>query len=803
MNLGKALKKVKKVNIQYFNRIQYFNYYKKSDIKSNLIFLEAQNAKNFNGNIYYLAKTLNNDSEYKKYDIYFSICKNKYEEAKKFFESKGINRIKLVKSKTRLYYKLLASAKYLFTDTSFDPCFIKKDGQVILNTWHGTPLKTLGKKVNNDFHSLGNVQKSLAMSDYLLYPNEYTMEHIVEDYMIANISDAKILLEGYPRNEVFFNEKLKEQVREKYNLKDKQVIAYMPTWRGTVSQVEDEKQQEILVNYLKQLDDNLKENQILYVNLHPFVGEKIDYSIFKNVKRFPKSYETYEFLSIADCLITDYSSVFFDFAGTKNKIIIFAYDEEDYLENRGLYTSLADLPFPKVSSIEDLIKEINTPKQYDDKEFIEKYCKYDNEKASKQLCDKVILGKNGNIVIKDLPKNGKENVLIFVGNLARNGITTSVKALLSNIDLEKRNYYINFRAREVKTNREVIKEFPEKINYMPMQGKMNLTLYQKIINLLYKERLVKDETYIKTMKDAFKDEIKRLFPNMKFNTAIQFCGYGYANTMLYSSFDCNKVIYVHNDMVEEINTKGNQRWGILNYAYNNYDKVALVTEDLLESTKQIAKNEDKCYISKNLIDYKNVLNLSKENIEFDEKTQCNIELEELKKILDDKRKKKIITIGRFSPEKAHIRLIDAFEKAWKKDNSIYLIIIGGMGVKYQETVQYAKKMKSKNHIVLIRTMSNPYTVLKRCNYFILPSLYEGFGLVIAEADVLGKPVAVTDITGPRTFMKEHGGTLIENSEEGVYKGIKMLLEDKIKPMNVDYEKYNQEAVQEFERLLNK
>mgnify|MGYP000780861956 FL=1 len=84
----------------------------------------------------------------------------------------------------------------------------------------------------------------------------------------------------------------------------------------------------------------------------------------------------------------------------------------------------------------------------------------------------------------------------------------------------------------------------------------------------------------------------------------------------------------------------------------------------------------------------------------------------------------------------------------------------------------------------------------------LSSFYEGFGLVLAEADILGLPVISTDISGPRSFMKKYGGTLVENSENGIYQGMEMLHSGFVKPMKVDYEAYNQEAIQEFENLLS-
>ena len=75
--------------------------------------------------------------------------------------------------------------------------------------------------------------------------------------------------------------------------------------------------------------------------------------------------------------------------------------------------------------------------------------------------------------------------------------------------------------------------------------------------------------------------------------------------------------------------------------------------------------------------------------------------------------------------------------------------------------------------------------------------------MIAEADILGKPVVSTDIVGPRGFMKKYGGTLVESSEEGIYQGLQMLYHKKVKPMQIDYEAYNKQCIEEFERLFLK
>ena len=77
----------------------------------------------------------------------------------------------------------------------------------------------------------------------------------------------------------------------------------------------------------------------------------------------------------------------------------------------------------------------------------------------------------------------------------------------------------------------------------------------------------------------------------------------------------------------------------------------------------------------------------------------------------------------------------------------------------------------------------------------------GLRSCIAEADILGKSVISTDITGPRGFMIKNNATLVESSQEGLEIGLEMLYNGEVKPMKVDYEKYNEEVIEEFEELL--
>ena len=256
-------------------------------------------------------------------------------------------------------------------------------------------------------------------------------------------------------------------------------------------------------------------------------------------------------------------------------------------------------------------------------------------------------------------------------------------------------------------------------------------------------------------------------------------------------------------MVHEIITKGKQRRDVLNYAYNHYDHVAVVTEDMIEPTLELSGNRDNIAVAKNLINYKTIQEKSEAEIALDPETRATVSEDQLKEILSSD-SECFINVGRFAPEKGHDRLIAAFSQYHRDHPNSYLIIMGGYSLYglYEKLGEMVEELGAQDYIILLQNISNPYPIIKACDYFVLSSHYEGFGLVLAEADILGVPVISTDIPGPRGFMKKYGGTLVENSEAGILEGMKMLHNGQVKPLTVDYAQYNQEAVAEFEVILS-
>lgn len=802
MNLTKYTPKL--IDSEWYAKSNYIKYYDKLPIDDKKILLESQHGRGIDGNIFYIMKYLCHSEKYREYSIFLSVFSLDDEEKfKNLLEMRGLQKVSFLFVDSDEYYRIAASAKYLINDTTFLPFFSKKEGQVYLNTWHGTPLKTLGKRIIQDAVTIGNVQKNFVAADYLLCPNEYTRQHLVEDFMLENISpNTKTVLGAYPRNEIFFDDIQGKKVREELQLSDKRVYVYMPTYRGKVSEPGVQKSDAYFFYYLYELDKLLNEDEVLFLKTHSLDPNEIEFDDFAHIKSFPEAYETYEFLNIADVLVTDYSSVFFDFACTRKKVVLFPFDREDYFQTRGTYMPLEDLPFPQVFTLDELVKELRSGKKYDDTEFLHTFCPCDSRQATAELCDFVILQQKNSLEAESIPDNGKENVFIYVGDLAKNGITASIRALLNNIELDKRNYYVTFKQAIARKNQEQLKSLPAKVNYFPMASWFNLSPLQKVIRVLFERKKLSAKMYVRLLSKRLRQDIKGNYGGARIDTLIQFNGYDDDIILMYSSFKGKRYIYSHSDMIKESKTRENSRKDVTRYAYATYDKVLLVSEDIVSPMKSLLKRAKSMQICKNVIDYQNIIKLAESPIELGEKGECSISFSDLQYKLSSAAPK-YINIGRFSPEKGHERLIEAFCKIRRDCPDALLFIMGGNSFygNYKLLLQKIQEMNLTNSVILLSNISNPYPVLKACDYFVLSSFYEGFGLVLAEADVLGKPLISTDIEGPRTFMLENGGTLVENSEEGIYQGMKMLLDGKVETMHVDYEKYNKECVQEFESAI--
>lgn len=541
----KMIKRVKNVG-NVLTRIRYTNYYEQLEIKQNIVLAQAYSGMNFYGNMYYILKEMISRKECENFEFYVGVRKEDRKEIKKFINNTFDKKIKILNIGSKKYLKILASAKYLFNNVAFPTYFIKKEGQIYLNTWHGTPLKGLGRSIMDAPNESGNYQRNFLMTDYLLFPNEYTFNCMREDYMINNFFVGKYVLNGYPRNSVFYDDNLKKELRKKYQLENKEIIIYMPTWRRKPQKGEEDIQVTKCIEFVKYLEENLKENQVLYVKLHNLVNDKINFEKYKKVKLFPKDCETYEFLAISDALITDYSSVMFDYLNCNKKIILYTYDLEEYINGRSVYFDIQTLPFPMCTTLEEVYKElkkINKTHNYDSVK--KKFCTFDNLNSSKQIVDLILNKKEKDIKIIEGKKyqNNKPNALIYCGKLSIG--KTAYNLLNSLSELPKNiNFYLNFYNNKVEKNKFVINEFPKDIYYITLQGPRLIKISEAICYRLYYKYNIKNDNIIKKINNIYNREIKRLYPGIKFDYLVCY-NYGTPIINMYSLMHGEKYLFIH------------------------------------------------------------------------------------------------------------------------------------------------------------------------------------------------------------------------------------------------------------------
>lgn len=254
-----------------------------------------------------------------------------------------------------LYY--LAKAKYWVCNCKLPGYVVKGDDQVYLQTWHGTPLKKLAFDIEvpedtTFYRSEMSYEEmthtyahDVAKYDYMISPSSFTTEVFQSAFQI---NKERLIETGYPRNDCLSNWTAEDvdDLKEKYNIpKDKKVILYAPTWRDN-SYVAKGYTFQLEVDFGK-WQEILGDDYVVIFKPHYLIISKFDVKDYEGfVYSIPANEDISNLYIISDILITDYSSVFFDYAILKRPIYFYMYDLEFYKEElRGFYIDVyKDLP---------------------------------------------------------------------------------------------------------------------------------------------------------------------------------------------------------------------------------------------------------------------------------------------------------------------------------------------------------------------------------------------------------------------------------------------------------------------------
>ena len=285
-----------------------------------------------------------------------------------------------VKRISLTYFYLFAKAGLWVSDTRMPTYLRKRRKTIYIQTWHGTPLKRLAldlEQVSMEGEkSIEDYKKKFAQNsktwDYLLSQNSYS----TEIFKRAFAFDQNVLEIGYPRNDILFhknNAQAIKTIKQKLQLPlDKKLLLYAPTWRDNEHYGHHKYKFSSNMDY-DYLKEKLGEEFCILVKAHYLVGEQLDVSKYQEfLYSFDASFDIAELYLVADFLITDYSSVMFDYSLLRRPMLFFTYDLEQYKDNlRGFYFDfIQEAPGPIVITSEQLVEEILN---FDSRKYSEKY----------------------------------------------------------------------------------------------------------------------------------------------------------------------------------------------------------------------------------------------------------------------------------------------------------------------------------------------------------------------------------------------------------------------------------------------
>ncbi|WP_309097399.1 CDP-glycerol glycerophosphotransferase family protein [Streptomyces sp.] len=308
---------------------------------------------------------------------------------------------------TRRYWEVLATAKYLVNNVNFPNAVVKRPDAIHVQTHHGTPLKRMGldqmaypaAAQGLDFQAL---LERIDKWDFSVSANSHTTRMWERAYPSRYVS----LDHGYPRNDVYYTAGAAEirAVRDRLGIaRGRRAVLYAPTHRdyeaGWTPRLD-----------LAALADRLGDDTVLLVRGHYFYGGAA--SPLTNLRRTGRiidvsSYDPVEELCLAaDALVTDYSSIMFDYANLDRPIVIYADDWETYRTTRGVYFDLmAEAPGPVARTQQELTEILTTEAWRDEgaaktrAAFRRRFCEYDDGRAAERVVRRVFLGQDE----KDLP----------------------------------------------------------------------------------------------------------------------------------------------------------------------------------------------------------------------------------------------------------------------------------------------------------------------------------------------------------------------------------------------------------------
>lgn len=302
--------------------------------------------------------------------------------------------VRKVKTMSLKFFYDLCTSKVIITNFRMAEWFLKRPEQYYIQTWHSSlRLKQIEKDAENSLpdHYITMAKKDSSVCDLLLSGCKYSTEIFKRAFWY----NGEIFEHGSPRNDLLFqhNHNLKKMIFNRLEISTKnKIVLYAPTFRKNNNLEIYQYNYNILLKTLRQ---RFGGTWTMLIKLHPHLLSTANrFAEFENVINVTSYDDIQELLAVSDVLISDYSSLIFDYSLTKRPCFLYTPDFEDYIiKDRNLYFDLKELPFISAMSEEDLYCKIISFDLENYKQssqtFLDTTGSFENGHASKALMNQI------------------------------------------------------------------------------------------------------------------------------------------------------------------------------------------------------------------------------------------------------------------------------------------------------------------------------------------------------------------------------------------------------------------------------
>ena len=304
------------------------------------------------------------------------------------------------------YFQALASAKHIILNTRLPEYVYPKGDQIYVQCWHGTPLKKLGADVAIETANALNTTSELAWRfaidsqkwTYMLSASPFVTEHLTSAFSLPEERKASVVLEvGDPGNDALVkaknNPRITEEMRQRLGVPaGKKALLYAPTWRDDSYKAGEGYVLDYLLDF-DYLHERLKEEWVVLFRPHYYIANTFDFEKYGSfVIDVSKVDDINDCMIASDLLVTDYSSVMFDYCNTGKPLLLYTPDLEHYAGDvRDFYFDIHDIPGLLCYTSEELLNGIIAIDSYRERysseyhAFADSFCPFDDGMAAQRV----------------------------------------------------------------------------------------------------------------------------------------------------------------------------------------------------------------------------------------------------------------------------------------------------------------------------------------------------------------------------------------------------------------------------------